>query len=117
MDKIKRKKIELAGAHRACEFYGLNEGIDNHITTKDMIHMGFYVVWWLWWSFNSKWLISDLIPKKINHHDIPGTAHNYGDFHQNHCTWIIFHVEKDSTTIFQKFKLFGILGIKSENNQ
>ena len=44
MDKIKRKKIELVGAHRACEFYGLNEGIDNHITTKDMIHMGFYVV-------------------------------------------------------------------------
>ena len=64
MDKIKRKKIELAGAHRACEFYGLNEGIDNHITTKDMIHMGFYVVWWLWWSLNSKWLISGFIPKK-----------------------------------------------------
>ena len=49
MDKIKRKKIELAGAHRACEFYGLNEGIDNHITTKDTIHMGpYYVVSWLW---------------------------------------------------------------------
>ena len=48
MDKIKRKKIELAGAHRACEFYGLNEGIDNHITTKDTIHIGpYYVVSWL----------------------------------------------------------------------
>ena len=34
MEKIKRKKIELVGAHRALEFYGLNEGIDNHITTK-----------------------------------------------------------------------------------
>ena len=39
MEKIKRKKIELAGAHRALEFYGLNEGIDNHITTKDWIHI------------------------------------------------------------------------------
>ena len=39
MEKIKRKKIELAGAHRALEVYGLNEGIDNHITTKDWIHI------------------------------------------------------------------------------
>ena len=39
IEKIKRKKIELAGAHRALEFYGLNEGIDNHITTKDWIHI------------------------------------------------------------------------------
>ena len=38
MQKIKRKKIELVGAHRALEFYGLNEGIDNHITTKDWFH-------------------------------------------------------------------------------
>ena len=55
MEKIKRKKIELAGAHRALEFYGLNEGIDNHITTKDWIHdlyqkyiIRFYVVHIIW---------------------------------------------------------------------
>ena len=46
MDKIKRKKIELVGAHRACEFYGLNEGIDNHITTKDM----FISVYFMWFD-------------------------------------------------------------------
>jgi len=34
MNESKRKKIELVGAHRALEFYGLNEGIDNHVTTK-----------------------------------------------------------------------------------
>ena len=87
MDKIKRKKIELAGAHRACEFYGLNEGIDNHITTKDMIHMGFYVVWWL-----TSWC------------------------HQNHCKLeSIFNVEKDGTTFFQKFKVFGFLSNQIRN--
>ena len=38
----KRARTELAAAHRGCAYYGLNEGVENHITMLAQVWIMFH---------------------------------------------------------------------------